>query len=84
VKLGVKSFVAPGVIGACDLHPSLATWCNPKKSFKVRWKAFRGPLGNNPEEFFVFKMREEGLFIAIITYFTNHLRVFFPKLWQYT
>ena len=56
-KLGVQSFVAPGFLGKCDVHTSLPTWCNPKKTFKQRWKAFRSPLGNNPEEFFVFEKR---------------------------
>lgn len=81
-KLGVQSFIAPGFLGKCDVHTNLATWCNPKKNFVQRWKAFRSPLGNNPEEFFVFESRHKGLVKAVFHYFTNHLRVFFPRLWE--
>jgi len=80
-KLGVKSFVSPGVLGKCDVHVSLPTWCNPNKSFNKRWKAFKSPLGHNPEEFFVFEKRHSGIVKAIFHYITNHARVFFPILW---
>ncbi len=79
---GVKMYVAPKILGECDIHQELATWCNPKKSFLKRWKAFRSPLGNNPEEFFIFEKRHKGLRLAIFHYFTNHLRVVCPKLWK--
>lgn len=81
-KLGVKSFVAPGFLGKCDVHTNLATWCNPTKSFKQRWMAFRSPLGNNPEEFFVFQRRHKGGAKAVFNYITNHIRVVLPTLWN--
>jgi GT2 family glycosyltransferase len=81
-KLGIKSYIAPSFLGRCDVHETLLTWCNPNKSFKQRWKAFRSPLGNNPEEFFVFQKRHKGFIKAIMNYFTNHLRVVFPSLWK--
>ena len=80
-KLGVKSFIAPGFLGQCDVHTSLATWCNPAKPFQKRWRAFKSPLGNNPEEFFVFQKRHIGLIKALTNYITNHLRVVFPSYW---
>jgi len=81
-KLGVKSYIAPGFLGECDVHESLPAWCNPKKNLNQRWKAFRSPLGNNPEEFFVFEKRHKGIMKAVKHYFTNHLRVFIPSLWK--
>ncbi|QVY66624.1 glycosyltransferase family 2 protein [Polaribacter sp. Q13] len=81
-KLGIKMYVAPGFLGKCDVHESLATWCNPKKTLKQRWKAFRSPLGNNPEEFFIFEKRHKGITNAIWHYGTNHLRVIFPFIWS--
>ena len=81
-KANIKSVVAPGVLGQCDKHEALLTWCNPEKTFKQRWKAFRSPLGQNPEEFFVFEKRHRGIFMACFHYFTNHLRVSFPKMWK--
>ncbi|MCL7764551.1 glycosyltransferase family 2 protein [Polaribacter sp. Z014] len=81
-KLGFKMYIAPGFLGKCDSHENLATWCNPKKTFNQRWKAFRSPLGNNPEEFFIFEKRHKGFTNAIFHYLTNHLRVIYPSLWS--
>lgn len=80
-KLGVTMYVAPSFLGKCDVHKSLATWCNPTKTFWQRWNAFRSPLGNNPEEFFIYQKRHKGLMKATFNYLTNHLRVIFPYLW---
>ena len=80
-KLGIKSFITPGYLGQCDVHTNLATWCNPAKPFQKRWRAFKSPLGNNPEEFFVFQKRHIGLIKALTNYITNHLRVVFPSYW---
>lgn len=81
-KRGIKLIVAPGILGKCNLHESLPVWCNPEKSFRQRWKVFRTPLGHNPEEFFIYENRHHGLLSACFHYFTNHLRVIFPKLWN--
>ena len=81
-KLGVKSIVAPGVLGRCDEHESLSTWCDPQKPFSKRWKAFRSPLGQHPEEFFVYEKRHNGFLMACFHYFTNHLRVVWPQIWN--
>lgn len=78
---GVKMYITPNILGKCDVHQEIATWCNPKKSFLKRWKAFRSPLGNNPEELFIFKKRHTGLQKALISYISNYFRVFFPKFW---
>ncbi|WBL22045.1 glycosyltransferase family 2 protein [Zunongwangia sp. HRR-M8] len=79
---GVKMYIAPEILGKCDLHHELATWCNPKKSFLKRWKAFRSPLGNNPEEFYKFEKRHKGFGIALFHYITNHVRLVAPYLWN--
>lgn len=81
-KMGIQSYVAPGILGWCDAHESLAVWCNPDKRLKERWKAFRTPLGQNPEEFFVFEKRHNGLLLACFHYFTNYLRLICPSLWK--
>ncbi len=81
-KLGVSSFVAPDILGSCDLHLSLPDWRNPEICFFKRWKAFRSPLGQNPEEFFIFEKRHAGYYKAIVHYLTNHLRVLWPRLWS--
>lgn len=80
-KLGVKMYVSPNVLGTCDHPDALSSWSNPKINFVERWKAFRSPLGNNPEEYFVYRRRHENMLIALFHYFTNHLRVIYPQLW---
>jgi GT2 family glycosyltransferase len=80
-KLGVELYIAPGILGRCDIHPSLPVWCNPQKSLVRRWRFFRTPLGQNPEEFFVFENRHSGILKAVFHYLTNHLRVLYPRLW---
>lgn len=80
-KLGIKSFVAPGILAKCDAHADAAIWCNPKFPLAKRLKYFRTPLGQNPEEFFIYDKRHNGIISALVHYFTIHLRVFFPFLW---
>ncbi len=80
-KLGVLSMVAPKIQGECNEHALLPVWCNPAKSLRDRWSAFHSPLGQNPEEYFVFEKRHNGLLMACFHYFTNHLRVICPWIW---
>ncbi len=81
-KLGIRLVVARGVLGICNDHDSLPIWCDPRQTLKKRWIAFRKPIGNNPEEFFIYNRRHYGLLKAILNYLTNHIRVFLPKLWK--
>jgi GT2 family glycosyltransferase len=82
IKAGIKISVSFHTVGVCAEHETLDPWCNPQVPFIKRWNVFRTPLGNNPEEFFIFEYRHNGLLKAIFHYFTNHLRVFFPVLWK--
>ncbi len=81
-KSGIRSIVAPGILGECEAHDSLPAWCDPRQPFIKRWKSFRSPLGHNPKEFFIYACRHQGFALACFHYFTNHLRVVFPKLWK--
>ncbi len=78
---GITAIVASGCLGICDNNVFIPKWCNPKIRFRERWKAFRTPLGNNPEELFIFSYKNYGIVIAIKHYITNHIRVCFPSLW---
>ncbi len=80
-KIGILSYVVPGILGRCDEHEELAIWCNPKYPFKMRKKYFRTPLGQNPKEFFIYDLRHNGIISAILHYFTIHIRLFFPFVW---
>lgn len=79
---GIGIVVAPGLLGECDEHETLSTWCDPHKSFAKRWRAFKTPLGQNPEEFFIYERRHNGMAMACFHYATNHLRVLCPWLWR--
>lgn len=81
-KSGIQSVLAPGVLGECEGHGSLPVWCDPRQPFKRRWKAFRSPLGHNPEEFFIYACRHQGFALACFHYVTNHLRVVWPWMWK--
>lgn len=81
-KAGIKNVVAKGIFGICDLHENLPTWCDPKKTFKVRWKNFFSPLGANPYNFFIYKHRHFGLIPACIVFCSNFLHVLIPSIWE--
>jgi GT2 family glycosyltransferase len=80
-KLGIESYVVPGILGKCDEHADTAIWCNPNYSLAKRWKYFRSPLGQNPEEYFVYDLRHNGFLSAVCHYLSIHLRLLLPSLW---
>lgn len=64
VKKNIQSLIAPGILGECDRHEALPSWCNPQKTLLQRWNAFHSPLGCNPKEFFIFEFRHYGFLRA--------------------
>jgi len=81
-KAKIKSFIPPAYIGTCEKHDSIAKWCSPIVKLKDRIKAFRTPLGPNVYQFFVFDRRHNGIFSAVFHFFSIHLRLLFPSLWN--
>lgn len=81
-KLGVKSYVAPGILGKCEEHEGAAIWCNPLFPLSKRLAHFKTPLGQNPSEFFIYDKRHNGILIALFHYFTIHIRLFFPSFFR--
>lgn len=80
-KAGIEMFQAGHYLGECEQHESLDAWCNPKISFKQRWKMLHKPNGMPPKETFHFEKRHIGLCTAIFHYFTIYLRCFVPQFW---
>ena len=80
-KAGVEVWVAKGVLGECDLHECLTLWKDPSQPFNKRWKNFFSPTGNNPFEFFRFRLRHYGFFPACLTFVSNFIHFLFPRLW---
>lgn len=83
-RKGLKSFVAKGVFGVCDLHTSKPKWCDSKVKLTERWKAFHKPGGNgsNPFEFFYYKKKNYGIIPACVTFISNYIHVLFPRFWD--
>ena len=81
-KSGIKHALTPAFTGYCEYHESDPVWRNKKVSLFKRIKHFYSPLGNNPFEFFIFEYRHNGLFLAVIRFFSNHIRVLIPQLWK--
>ncbi len=82
IKKGFKIFVTGDYIGYCELHDKIANWCNPAVPLKKRIKALYSPLGNHPNQFFIYENRHYGFFRAAFHYLTIHLRVIIPSLWK--
>ena len=81
-KRGVEIMVAPDFVGFCETHETVPKWRCNSLGFIERLKNLYGPnSGCNPTEFFLYDKRHSGLFVAIVHYFTIHLRCFFPFIW---
>lgn len=82
-KCGVNLYIAPNFIGLCESHTELPKWMSSTISLNNRVKhLYSAASGCYPPEFFVYDKRHNGLFSACFHYFTIHLRVLFPSLWN--
>ncbi len=81
IKKGIEIFAAPGFLGQCDLHDTIATWKNPDKPLGERWKAMFRPTGANPFEYFYYRKKHFGVFAACQTFISNFVHLLFPRLW---
>ena len=82
-KLGIRSFISPSYVGLCERHESLPKWCSPSVTLKDRIKAFQNPLAVNPIQYFRYDFRHNGLITAVKHFITIHLRLLFPRFWDY-
>lgn len=82
VKQGLSIFTAPGFLGQCDLHDTIATWKNPEKSLCERWKAMFRPTGANPFEYFYYRKKHFGVMAACQTFVSNFVHLLFPQMWK--
>lgn len=82
-KLGVMLYIAPVFIGFCESHTEAPRWRSPLYSLRTRMKnLYSASSGCYPPEFFVFEKRHNGFLMAIVHYFSTHLRAVFPQLWK--
>jgi hypothetical protein len=80
-KMGIEIYQVGKVLGLCDAHPSVDTWCNPAVPFLKRWKMLYRPNGMHPHELFHYEKRHYGLAVACFHYITIYIRCLFPKWW---
>jgi GT2 family glycosyltransferase len=82
-KLGVQLYVAPAFIGSCENHTELPKWRSPSVSLFKRVKSlYTASSGCYPPQFFIFDKRHNGLLLAIVHFFSIHLRALIPSLWK--
>lgn len=80
IKHNISSWISSEILGYCE-NNELKKWCNPKYSMVSRIKIFYSPLGISPFQHFVYANRHWGIFKAIRTFVSQHIRLLFPKLW---
>ena len=81
-EAGIDIWTVSGACGVCNLHGRPAVWMDPDQPFKDRWNNFFSPLGNNPFEFFRFRLKHYGFFAACATFASNFLHFLFPGAWK--
>jgi GT2 family glycosyltransferase len=82
-KYNLKSFVAMEYIGSCERNPTLPSWCSASNPLLKRILSLYSPLGNShPYYFFIYEFQYFGLSKALKHFFSIHLRLLFPQLWQ--
>lgn len=82
-ETGINIFISKDYRGICDNHPRPALWTQSSVPLKKRIKNFYSPLGyGQPGPLFYFNRKHYGIAKAILVWTSNHIRVFFPKLWN--
>ena len=81
-KKGIKSYIVNDTVGYCEAHEANPICFNAAYNLVKRFKHLYSPLGNNPLTFCIFDNRHFGFFSAVKHFFTIHLRVLFPFLWN--
>jgi GT2 family glycosyltransferase len=83
LKLGVKVITTRKYIAHCEKNNKMAKWCYNDVSLFERLKSLYSPLGSShPIYFFIYEKRHFGVLVAVKHFFSIHLRVFIPTLWN--
>ena len=81
-KHKINIYITHRFVGTCERHDFTMKCFNSKYKLVDRFKHFYSPLGLNPHEFFYLNRKYQGLFTAIKTYISTHIRVILPQLWK--
>jgi len=83
VEHGIPVWTTPKYIGTCDDKKPKATWADPTQSLACRIRSLYSPLsGVQPGVFFRYNLNHDGLCQAIRLWMSQHIRMFFPRLWK--
>ena len=80
-KAGIKMYQCGNVLGVCDEHEHIDTWCNPEVPFCKRLKAMHQPTGMHPREWFHYE-KQINVVKAMIHVMSLYLRCAFPTIWE--
>lgn len=83
VENGIPVWVTPKYVGTCENKKPKAIWTDPAQPLCRRLKDLYSPLsGVQPRIFFRYNWYHDGLWQAMRLWMSQHLRVFFPRLWR--
>lgn len=83
LRAGIKLFLTPKYVGACDSNQSRPAWMREDVPLSMRLRNLYSPLGYcEPFIYFRFCLYHDGLFVALKSIILQHIRVFFPSLWR--
>ena len=75
-KYGINSYVLPNFVGYCERHDKDKKVIYDK-SLIERIKYIYSPLGQNPNELFLFMLRKNGILLAVRSYISVIYKIFF-------
>lgn len=80
-KAGIRMFQCGNVLGICEEHAQIDSWCDPAVSFHNRWKMMHLPNGMPPHEMFHLE-KQINILMACVHFITIYIRCLFPQLWM--
>lgn len=79
-KVGIKMYQCGQVLGVCDEHECIDSWCDPTIPLCKRWDLMHKPTGMPPNETFHYE-KQINIWMAVFHFCTVYLRCLFPKVW---
>ncbi len=81
-RAGFYCYTSRGYIAVCEINEGVPGWCNPKVSFKKRWKLLHSPKGLNIKEYILFRRKFSG--VKWISYAIKaYLKTISPKFYKF-
>lgn len=78
-KLGLKNYIAPGILGYCKRNNPIPIFRRKNISLFKRYKLLYSPLGYNPKEDYHLNKKFYPLILCILWFIKLHINVLFTK-----